>query len=69
MELLNKVCPYCGKPFVIFYNAGMPVIGCKSCHDRQQLSWASNTNMNSANTQINTGGKDYERKKNMPHKI
>lgn len=39
-------CPKCGRPFEMFYNAGLPVWGCVDCRRRQKLEYSDHTDDN-----------------------
>ena len=39
----TTICEVCGKPFVFFYNAGQPVMGCKNCRDNKRIIYSNHT--------------------------
>lgn len=45
------ICKVCGKPFVFFYNAGQPVMGCKNCRDNRRIIYSNHT-IESADSQM-----------------
>ncbi len=36
----HQICDRCGSPKEFFYNAGMPVWGCKYCFDHTQIVYS-----------------------------
>ena len=40
---MTMYCPKCGELCEMFYNAGIPVWGCKKCRDKQVLIWSDRT--------------------------